>query len=65
MSRMAAKMLGESKCGRQHQSMDPSVPTSTAVCKSPMIPYSSMRLYFTLKNPPKSLPDMAERNDQA
>ena len=37
-SRIAAKTLGESKCGRQHQSMDPSMPTRATVCRSPMTP---------------------------
>jgi hypothetical protein len=30
-SRMAAKTLGESKLGRQHQSMEPSMPTSAGL----------------------------------
>jgi K+ transporter len=37
-SRIAAKMLGESKCGRQHQSIEPSMPTSATVCRSPTTP---------------------------
>ncbi len=37
-SRMAANTLGESKFGRQHQSMDPSIPTSATECMSPMTP---------------------------
>jgi hypothetical protein len=43
-SRIAAKTLGESKAGRQHQSIEPSVPTSATVCMSPMMPYDSMGL---------------------
>ena len=35
-SRIAAKTLGESKCGMQHQSIDPSMPTRATVCRSPM-----------------------------
>ncbi len=37
-SRMAANTLGESKCGRQSQSIDPFMPTSAAVRILPMIP---------------------------
>ena len=37
-SRMAAKMLGESKFGRHSQSTDPSIPTSAAVRRLPMTP---------------------------
>jgi len=37
-SRMAAKTLGESKKGRQHQSMEPSLPTSATECRSPITP---------------------------
>ena len=37
-SRIAAKTLGESKCGKQSQSIDPSIPTSATLCMSPMIP---------------------------
>ena len=37
-SRMAAKTLGESKRGRQHQSTEPSAPTSAAEDISPMRP---------------------------
>jgi hypothetical protein len=32
------RALGESKCGRQHQSIEPSMPTSATVCRSPMTP---------------------------
>jgi hypothetical protein len=35
---MAAKTLGESKCGRHSQSIDPFFPTSAAVCMSPISP---------------------------
>ncbi len=31
----AAKQAGESKCGRHSQSIEPSRPTSAAVCRSP------------------------------
>ena len=31
----AAKQAGESNCGRHSQSIDPSRPTSAAVCRSP------------------------------
>jgi len=37
-SRTAAKTLGDSKCGKHSQSMDPLVPTRAAVCMSPMRP---------------------------
>src|SRR5215210_3307387 len=46
-SRMEQKTLGESKAGRHSQSMVPSVPTRAAVCKSPMIPCSSIGRYPT------------------
>ena len=42
---MAAKTLGESKRGKQHQSMEPSVPTSAAEFISPIRPYWSIGLY--------------------
>lgn len=32
----AAKQAAESNLGRQSQSIDPSLPTSAAVCRSPM-----------------------------
>jgi len=35
---MAANTLGESKCGKQSQSIDPFIPTSATVRMSPMIP---------------------------
>ena len=38
ISRMLAKMLGDSMCGRQHQSMEPSLLTRAQVSRSPMIP---------------------------
>src|SRR5919112_1052851 len=44
---MEQKTLGESKAGRHSQSMVPSVPTRAAVCKSPMIPWSSIGRYPT------------------
>jgi hypothetical protein len=37
-SRMAAKTLGESKAGKQYQSMDPFIPTRAAVRMLPMTP---------------------------
>ena len=37
-STMAAKTLGESKRGKQHQSTEPSVPTSAADAMSPISP---------------------------
>ena len=37
-SRIAPKMLGESNRGRQHQSIDPFVPTRATERISPMIP---------------------------
>ncbi len=37
----AAKQAGESNRGRQSQSIDPSRPTSAAVCGSPMSAYAS------------------------
>src|SRR5918997_1701757 len=44
---MEQKTLGESKAGRHSQSMVPSVPTRAAVCRSPMIPWSSIGRYPT------------------
>src|SRR5262249_39783366 len=44
-SRMAAKMLGESNCGRQHQSIEPSMLTSATVCRAPMTPQDPIGLY--------------------
>ena len=38
-SRIAANSDGESKRGRQSQSIEPFRPTSAAVCRSPMTPY--------------------------
>ena len=35
---MAANTLGESKCGKQNQSIDPFMPTSAAVRMFPMMP---------------------------
>src|SRR5215211_641341 len=46
-SRMEQKTLGESKAGRHSQSIVPSVPTSAAVYRFPMIPWSSMGRYPT------------------
>ncbi len=37
-SRIEPKMKGESKCGRQSQSIVPSRATSATVCRSPMTP---------------------------
>ncbi|WDT79196.1 MAG: hypothetical protein MPW14_18900 [Candidatus Manganitrophus sp.] len=37
-SRIAAKREGESKWGKQYQSIEPSIPTSAAVCMSPISP---------------------------
>ena len=37
-SRMAAKTLGESKDGKQYQSMEPFIPTSAADRMFPMTP---------------------------
>ena len=42
-SRMAANTLGESKRGKQHQSIEPSVPTSAAEDMSPISPYGNIR----------------------
>src|SRR5829696_6904212 len=44
---MEQKTLGESKAGRHSQSIVPSVPTSAAVYRFPMIPWSSMGRYPT------------------
>src|SRR5690348_10827307 len=41
-SSRAPKTLGESKRGQQNQSIEPSVVTSAAVCRSPMRPCSAM-----------------------
>ena len=41
-SRIAAKMLGESKRGQQYQSIVPSVPTSATVWRSPIRPCSAI-----------------------
>ena len=41
-SRMAAKMLGESKCGRHSHSIDPSGATSAPVWQSERKAYSPM-----------------------
>src|SRR4051794_37784371 len=41
-SSSAPNTLGESKRGQQNQSIDPSVVTRAAVCRSPMIPCSAM-----------------------
>ena len=37
-SRIEANTLGESKCGRQHHSIEPSLPTNAAICRSPITP---------------------------
>jgi hypothetical protein len=41
-SRIAAKTDGESKCGKQHQSIDPFNPTNAAVCRSPINAYDEI-----------------------
>ena len=41
-SSRAPKMLGESKCGRQSQSIEPSSVTSATVCRSPITPWCSI-----------------------
>src|SRR4051794_1901730 len=41
-SSRAPKTLGESNRGKQNQSIDPSVVTRAAVCRSPIIPWSAM-----------------------
>ena len=41
-SSRAPNTLGESKRGQQNQSIDPSVVTSAAVCRSPISPWSAM-----------------------
>ncbi len=43
-SSTAANTAGESKFGKQSQSMEPSVATSATECRSPMTPYEEMGL---------------------
>jgi len=43
--RIAAKTLAESNLGRQHQSMEPSIPTRAAEDISPIKPYRSICEY--------------------
>ena len=59
-SKMAANTLGESNLGNQHQSMEPSVPTSAAEFMSPIRPYWSRGLYFIRDGPaPNAAPNGA------
>src|SRR5918994_6900381 len=57
-SRIEQNTLGESKAGKQSQSTVPSVPTSAAVCRSPITPWFSIGRY------PILVPDHEDAADQ-